>query len=231
LVTAALEPVFVWTGGALFVASLAFLTYCYLVVWSQPAAFDIRSWTAIAVNALLVTAFAVHHSLFAREPVKAWVSRAIPARLIRSIYVWIASVLLVLVCLLWRPVGGALYAATGWRAAVHASVQVAGLWIIARSARAIDPLELAGIHQPSQREGLQIRGPYGWVRHPLYLGWLLATFGAARMSGDRLMFAVITAIYLAVAVRWEERSLSRAFGERYEEYKRQVRWRMVPYVY
>lgn len=228
---ARLERLFVWAGGALFVASLAYLTYCYVSVWSLPAAFDVRSWSAIAVNALLVTAFAVHHSFFAREPVKAWVSRAIPARLIRSIYVWIASVLLVFVCLLWRPVGGALYAATGWRAAAHVVVQLAGIWIIARSARAIDPLELAGIHQPSQSEGLQIRGLYGWVRHPLYLGWLLATFGAARMTGDRLVFAVMTAIYLVLAVRWEERSLSAAFGERYEEYKRQVRWRMLPYVY
>lgn len=225
------ERLFVWAGGALFVASLAYLAYSYLIVWARPVEFDGPSWSAAAVDTVLLTAFAVHHSLFAREPVKTWLARTVPERLIRSVYVWVASTLLVLVCLWWRPVGGSLYSADGWRALVLTAVQLTGIWIIARSAAAIDPLELAGIRQQSRLEALQIKGPYGWVRHPLYLGWLLATFGAAHMTGDRLAFAVLTAIYLVVAVSWEERSLVHAFGETYEEYKRRVRWRMVPYVY
>ena len=58
-------------------------------------------------------------------------------------------------------------------------------------------------------------GPYRWVRHPLYLGWLLMVFGAAHMTGDRLVFAAITTIYLLVAIPWEERSLRRSFGAAY----------------
>jgi protein-S-isoprenylcysteine O-methyltransferase Ste14 len=81
------------------------------------------------------------------------------------------------------------------------------------------------------RERLQVRGPYRLVRHPLYFGWLLMVFGAAHMTGDRLAFAVLTTAYLVMAIPWEERSLTAAFGEEYEQYKTAVKWRMVPYLY
>jgi len=56
-------------------------------------------------------------------------------------------------------------------------------------------------------------------------------FGAARMTGDRLAFAAITTLYLIVAIPLEERSLRRAFGDGYVRYTRQVRWRMLPFIY
>ena len=157
--------------------------------------------------------------------------KVLPERLLRSVYVWIASALFLIVCALWQPVGGDVYFVTGWRTVAHAGVQLGGVWFIARALSTIDPLELAGIHRPSASETLQITGPYRWVRHPLYLGWLLAVFGAAHMTGDRLAFAAMSSIYLFVAIPWEERSLARTFGEQYEAYKQQVRWRVVPYVY
>jgi protein-S-isoprenylcysteine O-methyltransferase Ste14 len=109
-------------------------------------------------------------------------------------------------------------------------VQLTGLWFIAVSVRAIDALELAGIRE-SSNTGLQVGGPYRLVRHPLYLGWVLAVFGAPHMTGDRLTFAIVSSMYLVVAVPWEERSLERAFGESYRHYKQRVRWRMLPFVY
>jgi protein-S-isoprenylcysteine O-methyltransferase Ste14 len=69
------------------------------------------------------------------------------------------------------------------------------------------------------------------VRHPIYSGWLLLTFGAAHMTGDRLFFAGISTFYLLVAMPFEERSLVTSFGPEYEAYRRQVRYRLVPYVY
>ena len=95
----------------------------------------------------------------------------------------------------------------------HAAVQLYGVGLIAQSVRGIDPLELAGIRRESARGPLQIRGPYALVRHPLYFGWVLAVFGAAHMTGDRLAFAAITTLYLVIAIPWEERSLVRCFGE------------------
>ena len=220
-----------WLGGALFVASLAACAWRFLVSWSDPSVRSPARWPALLANALLFVVFAAHHSLFAREGVKNWLARLVPERLLRSVYVWVASLLLLIVCLLWQPLGGDVSLVTGWQAVAHAVVQLAGLWLIARAVGMMDPLELAGIHRPSAAETLKITGPYQWVRHPLYLGWLLAVLGAAHMTGDRLAFATMSSIYLVVAIPWEERSLARTFGTQYEDYKRQVRWRVVPFVY
>jgi protein-S-isoprenylcysteine O-methyltransferase Ste14 len=225
------ETGLVWAGGGVFVLALGFCAYAYAFPWGQPAAFDA---SAMAVDTLLFTLFAFHHSLFARDTVKRWMSHAVPEPLLRSVYVWVASLLLIATCAAWRRIGGELYRHTAVSAAVHGAAQLVGLAIIVQSVRAIDPLELAGIHEPpamSDAVALQISGPYGWVRHPIYLGWLLLTFGAAHMTGDRLFFAAITAVYLLIAMRFEERSLQTSFGERYVEYQRLVRYRIIPYVY
>ena len=175
--------------------------------------------------------FALHHSLFARTRTKDALSRLVPDRLLRSVYVWIASLLLVVVCVVWKPIGGVVYHHTGWIAVVHGIVQALGVWMVAQSVRTIDPLELAGIRSQSDAAGLQVTGPYRLVRHPLYLGWILMVFGAAQVTGDRLAFAAITTLYLVLAIPWEERSLRAAFGNDYERYMRQVQWRMIPFIY
>ena len=220
---------FVWVGGALFVASLALCLWWYLMILGQPAPAGV--WPALVVDILLLGVFATHHSVCARPRVKALMTRAVPDKLQRSVYVWIASTLLIVVCLAWQRVGGTVYSVAGWRAAAHAGLQLFGVALIAWSVAGIDPLELAGIRDERARGGLQTAGPYGWVRHPLYFGWVLAAFGAAHMTGDRLAFAAITTLYLAIAVPWEERSLINSFGDEYREYQQHVRWRIVPYVY
>ena len=118
--------------------------------------------------------------------------------------------------------------------------------MIARAVRGLDPLELAGIRQSSvvsrqsrstvdrrleSASGLTTDGPYRLVRHPLYLGWILIVFGAAHMTGDRLAFAVLTTVYLLIAIPWEERSLVRSWGDEYLRYQRRVRWRVIPFIY
>ena len=238
-----MSRIFVWLGGALFVASLALCTWWYIVVLAAtepdlalivtgrralPAAG--RPWS-IASDAFIFGVFAAHHSIFARAPVKKALARVIPESMLRSVYVWTASLLLILVIVVWHPIGGDLYHVTGWRAGLFAALQLFGVGLIARAVATIDPLELAGIREHLTREGLQITGPYRWVRHPLYLGWVIAVFGAAHMTGDRLAFAVITTIYLTIAVPWEERSLTKIFGEEYHRYQRRVRWRIIPYLF
>jgi methanethiol S-methyltransferase len=226
------ERVFVWLGGAAFAGSLVLCVYAFLFLWARVDAVPTRGvgHTAL-VDATLFTVFAAHHSIFARDSIKTWISRRVPARLIRSVYVWTASLLLVLVVLAWRPIGGDLYHTTGWTGYGHALVQLAGGWLIARSVGVIDALELAGIHSSGGPATLQIIGPYRFVRHPIYLGWMLIVFGAAHMTGDRATFAAITTIYLIIAIPWEERSLERTFGNDYARYKQRVPWRVIPFVY
>jgi len=221
--------VFVWLGGALFASSLSLCAWRYVFMMGRrlPSA----GWRPLAIDAALITIFAVHHSLFARDRVKTWIARSIPVALVRSTYVWIASALLILVCVWWRPIGGELYAATGLLALALAAVQLLGLMITAGGVARIDPLELAGIRPSSRSAGLQVDGPFRWVRHPLYTGWLLMVFGAAHMTGDRLAFALMTTGYLVVAIPFEERSLRRSFGEDYRRYVEAVRWRMIPFIY
>ncbi len=213
----------------MFVGSLALLVWTYGVAFRpvgiSPAA------RAVGVDLLLVTVFALHHSLFARERAKRAMARMVPDRLVRSVYVWMASVLLIALCLLWTNIGGDVYRASGPLFWLVRAIQPLGLALIAGSVTAISPLELAGIRAPAVRETLQDRGPYGLVRHPLYLGWVCCVFGAPHMTADRLTFAVATTFYVFVAIPWEERSLERAFPVAYARYKQKVRWRVIPYVF
>src|SRR5262245_6276946 len=220
---------FTWLGGAVFVTSLAVTAWWYGGPLGRPAPFG--GWTPVAVDAMLFLLFALHHSALARSHLKARMAQLVPERLVRSVYVWTASLLLLLVVVSWQRVGGVAFHITGRLAILNATVQLAGLFLIALAVRIIDPLELAGIRRPAGGQTLQITGPYRFVRHPLYLGWVLMVFGAAHMTGDRLTFAVISCAYLVIAVSWEERSLEREFGQAYARYNEQVRWRIVPYLY
>jgi methanethiol S-methyltransferase len=216
-----------WLGGATFVAALATCSWWYLFALgrAEPA----TSRRALAIDLALFTVFALHHSLFAREPIKRLLGSLSPMA-VRSLYVYVASVLLIVVCLAWRPIGGEIYRATGAAAAAHVAAQLTGLWCIARAVAQIDPLELAGI-RPESRPGLQHGGVYGWVRHPLYLGWVIGVFATPHLTGDRLAFAAMSTAYLVAAVPFEERSLRRVFGDEYERYARIVKWRIVPFIY
>lgn len=225
--------VLAWTGGVLFVASLVYTVYFYGVVLGDaapPAATSLPA--ALAVNLVLFGIFAAHHSIFARGVTKRWIERVVPSPMERSFYVWVASLLLIAVWLLWRLVDGLLYDIDGfWKWPLYA-LQLAGVHLTLRAAGFLDFLELAGIRQLDPRPGgdpvFRTDGPFGLVRHPIYLGWILMTFAAPAMTMNRLIFAVITTAYLVVAIPWEERSLVSAFGDQYRRYQSIVRWRLIP---
>ena len=239
--TASLSPrssaarAFAWGGGVVFVASLAWFVYFYYAVLGNRPAPRAVFAPHLIIDLLLFTLFAGHHSVFVRDPVKQILTRWIPPALERSTYVWIASALFLLVCIAWQPIpGGELYTLHGWWAWPGVGAQLVGFGLTARSAGALDGLELAGIRQARGDvcpQHLRIVGPYRWVRHPLYLGWMLFVFGAPAMTVDRLVFAAISSAYLLVAIPWEERSLMLSVGGPYRQYIQQVKWRVLPWVY
>ncbi|MEP7116464.1 MAG: isoprenylcysteine carboxylmethyltransferase family protein, partial [Acidobacteriota bacterium] len=105
-----------WLGGAAFVAALAFYGW-FFVLLGRPGPVGVAVTPAIAWNVALFTLFALHHSVMARTGAKAWIARTVPAVLERSAYVWVASALLIAVCLLWQRVPGLVYrlpGATAW---------------------------------------------------------------------------------------------------------------------
>ena len=225
-----------WLGGAVFVLSLAFFGWSYGVRFgrSTPADGSDHWAVALAVNALLFTISALHHSVMARSGAKVWLTRVVPPALERSAYVWIASVVFMLTCAAWREIPVVLYDVPWPAKGASLALQGWGIWLTVRSAGVIDPLELAGIRQvlgQMRRPSFKVFGPYHLVRHPIYFGWALMTFGAPLMTGTRLSFAAISTAYLVIAIPFEERTLVEVFGDEYRAYQARVRWRMVPGVY
>lgn len=228
---------FAWFAAASFAASLLYFLYAYLVVFGRPG----TGPTALAPALFdigLFSAFALHHSLFARTWLKERLTSVIPARLERAMYTLVASVLFAAVCWWWRPVPGVLYSlAAPWSWAAHA-LFAAGVLVTLLSARRLDALELAGVRQvtgafrrSAEPPPLLTTGLYGLVRHPIYFGWALLMAGVSEMTMTRLVFAVVSTAYLAMAIPFEERGLTETFGPDYASYRERVRWRMIPGLY
>jgi len=225
---------FAWTGGVVFVLSLGSCIYLYATAWGIEVTGGL--WRPVLADIGLFTLFALHHSVLARTGAKRLVTSILPAWLERSVYTWVASLLFLLVSVEWRAVPGVLYALSGgWQLPGH-TAQIAGLVLTMKATAALDGLDLAGIRQilnarraaPPRHVPLNTAGVFGIVRHPLYFGWVLLVFGAPTMTGTRFVFAVVSTLYLAIAVPFEERSLVEVFGHAYEDYQRRTRWRIVP---
>ena len=229
---------FAWFAAASFAASLLYFLYAYLVVYGTPPAAG-QALGPVVADLTLFSIFALHHSLFARAGLKRRLALLLPPRLERATYTLVASLLFFAVCWYWRPVPGVVYTLGGaWRSAAY-GIFAAGVGVTLLGARRLDALELAGVRQVMRRSGppqrqdtpLLTTGLYGLVRHPIYFGWVLLVIGVPDMTMTRFIFAVISTAYLAVAIPFEERSLTETFGQEYASYQQKVRWRMVPGVY
>jgi protein-S-isoprenylcysteine O-methyltransferase Ste14 len=223
-----------WGGTLLFFASLSYFLYAYVITYGETPADASRAAAAVTTDLLLFSAFALHHSLFARERMRSQVARIVPPALERSLYVWVASVLFLAVCALWQPVPGVAWAFTGTLGWLLVALQAAAVWLILRSAAMLDILELSGVRQLSPTQHALVfktSGPYGWIRHPIYTGWMLFVFCAPTMTMTRLVFAVVSSAYLLLAIPFEERSLTATSAGGYEAYSRQVRWKLIPGLY
>lgn len=227
-----LARAFAWTGGLLFLVSLFCTAFTYATTFAQPA-LTAGVWGPVAIDVVLFSAFALHHSVFARERVRMRVAEMVASGLERSVYVWIASLMLIAVCALWQPVPGVVWSVTGWAARMLYGLQIAGVVIALWSAAAIDALELAGIRQldaSPQSTEFKTTGPYGWVRHPIYLGWFLMVFATPMMTATRLVFAIVSSVYLLIAIPFEERSMRHADGA-YDSYMQAVPWKLFPGIF
>jgi protein-S-isoprenylcysteine O-methyltransferase Ste14 len=181
---------------------------------------------------MLFTIFALHHSVFARERVRTWMMRHVQPELERSVYVWIASALFIIVCASWQPVTGVAWQVEGPAVWIMRMLQLAGVWLSLQSAAIIDIRELAGIRQSATRvTEFKTVGPYGWVRHPIYAGWFLIVWSASPMTTTRLVFAAVSCAYLLAAIPLEERSLRATSGGDYDRYAATVRWKLLPGIY
>ena len=185
---------------------------------------------ALLTNLALLSLFAVQHSVMARPAFKRWWTRFVPEPAERSTYVLFSSVALIALFALWEPMGGVVWSVESpvARALVHA-VYAAGWLLILVATFLINHFDLFGLRQVWLHargvayQPLRFGTPwlYRHVRHPLYVGWLLAFWAAPTMSAAHLVFALTTTAYILVAIQFEERDLVAAHPE-YAGYQRDV---------
>jgi methanethiol S-methyltransferase len=220
---------FRWVGALLFLVSLSSFALFYVIRLDTPAPDDSSAVRDAISNIVLFTIFALHHSLMARTGAKAWITRFVPPDLERSVYVWIASLLFLAVCLLWQPLPGTVWQFRSWGLLLHLA-QLLGVVLTIAAARMVGVWDLAGVRQPDPAKPVEFSatGPFSVVRHPIYLGWILIVFASPTMTTSQFLFAVVSTGYLAAAIPFEERSLVDTYGEKYRTYQRQMPWRLIP---
>ena len=186
---------------------------------------------ALIVNVLLLGLFAVQHSVMARPAFKRWWTRVVPPAVERSTFVLFASLALVLLFWQWRPMTEPV-----WVVQDPAGVRVLkvvfwlGWGLLVASTFLINHFELFGLRQVFARlAGRQLPEPqfrtpflYRYVRHPIYVGFVLGFWAAPVMSVGHLLFAAAGSGYILIGIWFEERDLIAQYGERYREYRRQV---------
>jgi protein-S-isoprenylcysteine O-methyltransferase Ste14 len=215
---------------ASFVYTMAWLANAIVPITIDSGRAATSSGAAIAVDLLLLAAFAIQHSVMARPAFKRWWTRIIPQPIERSTYVLASSLALFAVCLGWRALP-----VIAWQAHGAAAIALSALfwlgWLVAlASTFMIDHMDLFGLRQTfagsdaARRSGSTFRTPllYRYVRHPLMLGLTIAFWATPRMTVGHLLFAVATAVYVVLALQLEERDLLREFGAAYQAYRQRV---------
>jgi protein-S-isoprenylcysteine O-methyltransferase Ste14 len=220
---------------ALFLATYALMA-CFVgnlgIGWSidsLPAASP--PLLALAVDLGLLCLFAIPHSIMARPAFKSAWTRLVPEPIERSTYVLFSNILMLALMAFWQPLGGSV-----WNIEQPAGRALlwglfgAGWLMVPLASLMIDHFDLFGTRQvwlhfrgrPYQPLPFRTRALYRAIRHPLYVGWALAFWATPTMSAGHLLFATVLTLYMALAVRIEERDLIRQLGKAYEEYRQRV---------
>ena len=188
-------------------------------------------FAALAVDLGLLTLFGLQHSVMARPVFKEALTRLIPAAAERSTYVLCSSLLLIALFAFWQPIGGVVWDVTNpvFRNAINVVFGL-GFALVFVATLLINHFDLFGLRQVAlylvgkPYTYLEFRTPlfYRYVRHPLYVGWLIAFWATPTMTGAHLLFALLTSAYILTAIRWEERDLVIVHGSKYQHYQKRV---------
>jgi protein-S-isoprenylcysteine O-methyltransferase Ste14 len=186
---------------------------------------------ALIVNLLLMSLFAVQHSVMARRQFKEWWTQYVPKSVERSTYVLFASLALVVLFWQWRPMPDVMWQVANPSVAMAVTgLSFVGWLLVLTSTFLINHFELFGVHQVvNNLAGRSMSEPrfktpvlYKVVRHPIYLGFIIAFWAAPVMTVGHALFAAVTTAYIFVGIWLEERDLTELFGDEYRRYKERV---------
>jgi protein-S-isoprenylcysteine O-methyltransferase Ste14 len=217
-----------------------FATFLYLVAFVgdlAPAPLTVDRggpatavWQAAAIDLCLIALFGVQHSVMARPAFKRRWTRIVPEPIERSVYVLLASIVLMILFFFWRPIPETIWQADGALAALLLLIFALGWLIVLLSTFLISHFELFGLKQVwGHMRGHAAVAPifrtpffYRLVRHPLYSGFILAFWSTPHMTVGHLLLAAGMTVYILIAIRHEERDLVGLFGDHYRDYRLRV---------
>ncbi len=186
---------------------------------------------SIIINVILLSIFALQHSIMARPVFKRWWTRFIPAAIERSTYVLLSSLALALLFWFWQPITGVI-----WSIENPVGKQILNIlfwigWLIVLlSTFMINHFDLFGLRQVylefkgKEYTSIGFKTPwlYQYIRHPIMMGFIIAFWATPHMTTGHLLFSVVTTSYILVALQFEEHDLTQYFGEEYKNYKKRV---------
>jgi methanethiol S-methyltransferase len=187
--------------------------------------------TALIIDLALMSVFAVQHSVMARRQFKVWWTQFVSPAIERSTYVLASSLALILLFWQWRPLPVVIWQISDASAAgALLAAEATGWLMVLLSTFLINHFELFGLHQVANNfsgkvmPAPQFRTPafYKVVRHPIYLGFIIAFWASPTMTAGHLLFAAVTTAYIFVGIALEERDLVSAFGDEYRHYRERV---------
>lgn len=186
---------------------------------------------SLIVNAILLSLFAIQHTIMARARFKKWLTRSIPEATERSTFVLLSSLLLFLMFALWQPmpmiiwqVDSAIGQTLIW------TLFLLGWLTVFLSTFMINHFDLFGLRQvwlhykdePYHHIEFQTTALYKFVRHPIMLGFIIAFWATPVMTLGHLIFAVATTAYIVIGIQFEESELLDLLGEDYADYRENV---------
>jgi protein-S-isoprenylcysteine O-methyltransferase Ste14 len=186
---------------------------------------------AIIIDLLLLSVFAIQHSVMARQQFKQWWTQFVPRSVERTTYVLLSSLALALLIWQWRAMPAIVWQIANPQIAMAVTVlSLIGWLIVLTSTFLINHFELFGLHQVASHfagramPAPRFRAPlyYHFVRHPIYLGFIIAFWAAPTMTAGHLLFAAMTTAYILVGIQLEEHDLIEEFGDQYRSYKARV---------